>query len=182
AFALKARAHAHWASVSKYCSACGSPLVPGAHPDQAGGMVCPACLRVYFPRISPAVIVLVHRGREILLAHNKKFPPGRHGLIAGFVEAGESLEETLRRELMEEAGIQIREPRYVVSQPWPFPDSLMLGFEAEYLSGEARPDGEELDSLGWFVPDKLPGIPPKGSVARFLIDRFCEADALNHHS
>ena len=171
-FALRARAYAHWASISRFCSACGSPLSPAKGPEGEGGMACLSCGRLFFPRISPAVIVLVSKGEKILLAHNAKFPAGRQGLIAGFVELGETLEETLRREVMEEAGIEIGEPKYVRSQPWPFPDSLMLGFEAEHLSGEPRPDGVEIDHLGWFPIDDLPDIPPPGSVARHLIDRF----------
>jgi NAD+ diphosphatase len=171
-FALKARAHAHWASVSRFCASCGSPLVQGRGPENEGGRTCSNCGRTFFPRISPAVIVLVSKGDEILLAHNARFPAGRHGLIAGFVELGETLEETLRREVMEEAGIEVEDLNYVKSQPWPFPDSLMLGFEARWLSGEARPDGLEIDHLGWFSRGRLPDIPPPGSVARFLIDRF----------
>lgn len=172
AFALKAAAYAHWAYGARRCSFCGAHLLPGRGRDDEGARVCPSCGRAYFPRISPAVIVLVSRGDEMLLAHNAKFPSGRHGLIAGFVEPGETLEETVRREVMEEAGIEIGEPRYLRSQPWPFPDSLMLAFEADYRSGEARPDGFEIDSLGWFSPGALPDIPPKGSVARSLIERF----------
>jgi len=175
AFALKAAAYAHWAYGARRCSFCGTHLVPGRGRDDEGARVCPACGRAFFPRISPAVIVLVSRGDTMLLAHNAKFPSGRHGLIAGFVEPGETLEETVRREVMEEAGIEIGEPRYLRSQPWPFPDSLMLAFEADYRSGEARPDGVEIDSLGWFFPDALPDIPPKGSVARALIERFIDA-------
>jgi len=171
-FILKARAYAHWSFVAHYCAFCGAPLVDGRGRDYERAKVCEACGRAYFPRISPAVIVLIHRGGEMLLAHNAKFPAGRHGLIAGFVEPGETLEETVHREVMEEAGIEISEPRYVRSQPWPFPDSLMIAFEAEYKSGEVRPDGEEIDHLGWFSPDRLPDIPPHGSVARYLIDRF----------
>lgn len=174
-FILKARAYAHWAFVARYCSFCGSPLIDGRGRDQERARVCGSCGRAWFPRLSPAIITLIHRGDEILLAHNAKFPTGRHGLIAGFVEPGETLEETVHREVMEEAGIQIEEPRYVRSQPWPFPDSLMLAFEAEYKSGEARPDGEEIDHLGWFSLDSLPEIPPPGSVARSLIDRFIDS-------
>lgn len=175
AFVLKAKAYAHWSSVSRYCSFCGSPLAEGRGRDSEGAKVCGSCGRAFFPRISPAVITLVHRGREMLLAHNAKTPTGRHGLIAGFVEPGETLEETVHREVMEEAGIKIKEPLYVRSQPWPFPDSLMIAFEAEYESGEARPDGEEIDHLGWFSPDNLPEIPPPGSVAHYLIERFITA-------
>jgi NAD+ diphosphatase len=174
-FILKARAYAHWSFVARYCAFCGAPLVDGRGRDFERAKVCGACGRAYFPRISPAVIVLVNRGGEMLLAHNAKFPAGRHGLIAGFVEPGETLEETVHREVMEEAGIEISEPRYVRSQPWPFPDSLMIAFEAEYKSGKLRPDGEEIDHLGWFPPDRLPDIPPRGSVARYLIDRFIDA-------
>lgn len=171
-FVLRARAYAHWSFVSRFCSFCGEPLSEGRGRDFDGAKVCGACGRAFFPRISPAVIVLINKGGEILLAHNAKFPAGRHGLIAGFVEPGETLEETVHREVMEEAGIEIAPPHYIRSQPWPFPDSLMIAFEAEYASGEARPDGEEIDHLGWFSPENLPNIPPPGSVARFLIDRF----------
>ena len=175
AFALKAKSYAHWSSVARFCSFCGAPLTDGRGRETEGARVGDACGRAHFPRISPAVIVLVNRGEEILLAHNAKFPTGRHGLIAGFVELGETLEETVHREVMEEAGIEVGEPRYVKSQPWPFPDSLMIAFEAEHKSGEARPDGEEIDHLGWFSLDNLPDIPPRGSVARSLIDRFIDA-------
>jgi NAD+ diphosphatase len=185
--ALKARAYAHWVHVTRFCSFCGAPLGgsgggiptglvdrPGipAEPGDERAMICAGCGRAHFPRISPAIIVLVRRGRQMLLAHNAKFPAGRHGLIAGFVDPGETLEDTVHREVMEEAGIEIEAPRYVRSQPWPFPDSLMLGFEADYRSGMIRPDGIEIDSLGWYEPERLPDIPPHGSVARFLIDRF----------
>lgn len=175
AFSLKAKAFAHWDATYRFCASCGKPLSWGEGPEADGGKRCGTCGKIFFPKISPAIIVLVSKGDHILLAHNAKFPKGRHGLIAGFVEAGETLEETVRREVMEEAGIEIGDPRYVSSQPWPFPDSLMLGFEADYLAGEARPDGVEIDSLGWFDPDNLPTIPPPGSVARALIDRFLKS-------
>lgn len=174
-FMLKAQAHAHWAEVSRYCGACGSPLFAGHEHGDPGGKYCPACKRFFFPKISPAVIVLIHKGDSILLAHNRKFTAGRFGLIAGFVELGETLEETVHREVMEEAGIEIKNLRYVKSQPWPFPDSLMLAFEADYKSGTARPDGLEIDQLGWFTRQTLPEIPPKGSVARSLIERYLQA-------
>jgi NAD+ diphosphatase len=170
--------------VSRFCGACGSPLrdsrgkgEEGA--DEApGGRICPACGRVHFPRISPAVIVLIRKGPRILLAHNAHFPPGRFGLIAGYVEAGETLEETVVRETREEAGIEIRDIRYARSQSWPFPDSLMVAFNADWASGEARPDGDEITELRWCSPDELPDIPPKGSVARWLIEAFLDGQAL----
>lgn len=171
-FILKAQAYANWSVISRYCGSCASPLADGEGQNLEGAKVCPACGHAFFPRISPAVIVLIHRGKSMLLAHNVKFPAGRYGLIAGFVEMGETLEETVHREIMEESGIEVGQPHYVKSQPWPFPDSLMIAFEAEYKSGEIRPDGVEIESLGWFEPGALPDLPPPGSVARFLIDRF----------
>ncbi len=172
AFVLKAKAFSHWAYQTRHCSFCGAALVQGRNLEDARARVCPACSRVYFPRISPAVIVLVNNGGKILLAHNAKMPKGRHGLIAGFVDPGETLEEAVRREVMEEAGIEIHEPHYIRSQPWPFPDSLMLAFEADFKAGNARPDGAEIDDLGWYGLDDLPEIPPPGSVARSLIEGF----------
>lgn len=172
AFVLKAKAFSHWAYQTRHCSFCGAALVQGRNLEDARARVCPACSRVYFPRISPAVIVLVNNGGKILLAHNAKMPKGRHGLIAGFVDPGETLEEAVRREVMEEAGIEIHEPRYIRSQPWPFPDSLMLAFEADFKAGNARPDGAEIDDLGWYGLGDLPEIPPPGSVARSLIEGF----------
>ncbi|MDX9828341.1 MAG: NAD(+) diphosphatase [Spirochaetia bacterium] len=172
AFVLKAKAFSHWAYQTRHCSFCGAALVQGRNLEDSRARVCPSCSRVYFPRISPAVIVLVNNGEKILLAHNAKMPKGRHGLVAGFVDPGETLEEAVRREVMEEAGIEILTPRYIRSQPWPFPDSLMLAFEADFKSGVARPDGTEIDHLGWYGIDELPEIPPPGSVARSLIENF----------
>ena len=113
-----------------------------------------------------------------MLAHNARFPAGRFGLIAGYVEAGETIEEAAIREAREEAGIGIGDLRYVKSQSWPFPDSLMIAFTAEWESGEARPDGVEIAELRWCGPDELPDIPPPGSVARFLIDRFVREERM----
>ncbi|MCE5257076.1 MAG: NAD(+) diphosphatase [Spirochaetaceae bacterium] len=173
ALVLTALAYANWSLVSNYCASCGAALEDGSA-DYTNARVCNRCGRVFFPRISPAIIVLIHRDDSILLAHNVSFPEGRYGLVAGFVEAGETFEQTVRREVMEEAGIEIGEPRYVRSQPWPFPDSLMVAFEADWKSGEARPDGKEIGALGWFRLDALPDIPPPGSVARYLIDKAVE--------
>jgi NAD+ diphosphatase len=144
------------------------PLDDHAH----GARFCPRCKRLFFPRMSPAVIVLVRKGDAMLLGHNVRFPGKRHSLLAGFVEIGETIEEAAAREIREEAGIEIKNLRYLKSQPWPFPDSLMLGFTAEWASGEARPDGEELDHLGWYTIDDLPEMPMKGSIARSIIDSF----------
>jgi len=118
------------------------------------------------------VIVLVRKGEKILLEHNVRFPGNRHSLVAGFVEIGETLEEAAAREIREEAGIEVKNLRYVRSQPWPFPDSLMLGFVADWAGGEARPDGKEIDHLGWYTAENLPELPMKGSIARWIIDTF----------
>jgi NAD+ diphosphatase len=168
--------------IARFCGACGSPLADKERggPDEceadSGGRVCSGCGRVHFPRISPAVIVLIRKGPRALLAHNARFPKGRFGLIAGFVEAGETLEEAAAREVREEAGIEIRDLRYVKSQSWPFPDSLMVAFTAEWARGEARPDGAEIAELRWCLPSELPEIPPKGSVARSLIEAFAAGE------
>jgi NAD+ diphosphatase len=176
--ALRGAALLRWLEVALYCGACGGELADVDGDDGAERSEdslcrkCTSCGRIFFPRISPAVIVLVQKEGRILLAHNARFPAGRFGLIAGYAEAGESLEEAAVREVREEAGIEIQDLRYVKSQSWPFPDSLMIAFTAEWKSGEARPDGFEIEELRWCGPDDLPDIPPPGSVARYLIDRF----------
>jgi len=171
--AIKAYALLNWMWGALRCGACGQPLADAPRDgDDEGGRVCPACGRAHFPKISPAVIVLVRKEGKALLARNARFPAGRFGLIAGFVDPGETLEEAAVREAREEAGIEIGNLRYLKSQPWPFPDSLMLAFAADWRSGEARPDGKEIVELRWCGPDELPGIPPPGSVARWLIDGF----------
>ncbi len=180
-FMLIAKAHGQWASVSRFCGACGSLLVDARENDEVrerlddnayAARFCPRCKRVFFPRMSPAVIVLVYRENSILLGHNVRFPRNRHSLIAGFVEIGETLEETAIREIREEAGIEVKKLHYVLSQPWPFPDSLMIGFIAEWASGEARPDRNEIDHIAWYGADDLPELPLRGSIARYLIDSF----------
>ena len=159
----------HWRKQHRFCGRCGKKLEE-SRSDVA--MVCPECGEKFYPQLAPAVIVAVTRGDEILLAHNRNFVPEIYGLIAGFVEAGENLEEAIAREILEETSITVGNIRYFSSQCWPFPNSLMLGFYADYVSGEARPDGKELESLGWFRAGALPKIPPKGSIARRIIDDF----------
>jgi len=172
---VKALALLNWLEGAHCCGACGSPLVAG----EAGSLVCSSCGRTHFPRISPAVIVLVRKEGKALLARNARVAPGgRFGLLAGFVEAGETLEEAAAREVREEAGIEIRGLRYFGSQPWPFPDSLMLAFTAEWAGGATRPDGHEIAELRWCGPDQLPEIPPAGSVARRLIDDFVRSSSV----
>jgi NAD+ diphosphatase len=159
-----------WRTESAFCGRCGSPN--GDATDELARL-CPKCGRREYARISPAVIVLVTRddGRA-LLAHNAKFREGLYSLVAGFVEAGESLEHTVAREIREEVGVEVQDIEYRASQAWPFPNSLMLAFRARWASGEPRPDNVEIADVRWFAPDALPEIPAPGSISRALIDEW----------
>jgi NAD+ diphosphatase len=168
---------AWWRATYRHCSICGMPL---REHDSERCLRCEECDENFYPVISPAIIVSVIKDGKILLAHNTRFPPGRYSLIAGFVEAGESLENAVKRELMEELGIEVKKIRYLESQPWPFPNSLMIAFTAEWKSGELKPDGIEIEQAAWYARgDKLPDLPPPGSVARRLIDGFCHSTSLS---
>ena len=136
---------------------------------------CPGCGFLSFPRISPAVIVLVEKENRVLLARVKRFTTELYSILAGFVEPGETLEETVQREVEEETGIKVKNIRYFGSQPWPFPDSLMIGFTADYESGEIKIDETEIVDAGWYDPDRLPTIPGKISIARELLDWYVNA-------
>lgn len=159
----------HWDLRTRHCGACGRRTQPktGEH-----GRVCTECGQTFFPRLSPAVITAVLRDNTILLAHNPRFPEGVYSLVAGFVEPGESLEDCVRREVREETGIRVNNIEYFGSQPWPFPDALMLGFTAQYHSGQIRVDGKEISDARFFAVDELPRIPAKGSISRLIIDWF----------
>ncbi len=139
---------------------------------------CPNCGLTNYPRLSPAIIIAVVRpteqGNRLLLARNHRFPSGRYSVIAGFVEPGESLEECAQREVREEVGIRIKNICYFGSQSWPFPNSLMVGFTAEYDSGTLVLEAAEIAEAQWFAADHLPLLPPKMSIARRLIDWFVE--------
>ena len=128
-----------------------------------------------YPRISPAIIVLVMKGDEILLARSSHFRPDMYSTIAGFVEPGETLEHAVSREVMEEVGLKIKNIRYFASQPWPFPNSLMIGFLADYAEEEICVDGKEITDASWFKRDELPSIPPKTSIAGHLINWFVKS-------
>ena len=158
-----------WDRTHQYCGHCGTQTVPVAGKR---AKLCPNCSLVSYPRLSPAVIVLVERGPEILLARAHHFPANLYSILAGFVEPGESLEEAIIREIYEEASIKVKDIRYFGSQPWPYPNSLMIGFTATYASGEIQIDGTELADAAWFTKHNLPLIPPKLSIARKLIDWF----------
>jgi NAD+ diphosphatase len=160
-----------WDRTHQYCGQCATPTIQLIN-ERAKR--CPQCRLVNYPRISPAMIVLISRGEELLLARAPRFPPGMYGLIAGFVEPGESLEETVIREVYEEVGITVKEIRYFSSQPWAFPNSLMIGFTASYAGGELTIDPQELETAAWFHKHNLPRLPPKPSIARRLIDWFVE--------
>lgn len=159
----------HWARTHRFCGCCGAETA--IKPDERA-LACPDCTHVFYPRISPAIIVAVVREKKILLAHSAHFTPGLYTVIAGFVEPGETLEDCVSRELMEEVGITVKNIRYFASQPWPFPDSLMTAFTAEYDAGEITVDNHEIIDAGWYSADSIPLIPEKVSVARRLIDCF----------
>lgn len=158
-----------WDKTDRFCSRCGAKNESRA---EERAKQCPACGFVSFPRMSPAVIVLVERDKKALLARSGQFPQGLFSTIAGFVEPGETLEDAVRREIREETSIEVKNIRYFGSQPWPFPDSLMIGFTAEYAGGEIAVDNNEIVDARWFSAHNLPEIPGKVSIARALIDWF----------
>lgn len=164
-----------WDRDHQFCGRCATPMIAL---DHERAKECPACKLRSYPRISPAIIIAITRtcadGERILLARSHRFPPDRYSILAGFVEPGESLEECCRREVREEVGIEIDAIRYVSSQPWPFPNSLMLGFTARYASGDIVLEEEEIADARWFPVDNLPKLPPRISIARRLIDAFVE--------
>lgn len=157
----------HWEASSRFCGHCGTALI---RLPTGWGKVCPACNSHHFPRIHPCVIGLVVKGDEILLVRKAEWPAGRHGLVAGFVEFGESQEQAMSREIAEETGLKVNNLRYVGSQCWPFPSQIMNGFVADYVSGEIQLEDEELEAAAWYKLDQLPTIPPQRSIARYLID------------
>jgi NAD+ diphosphatase len=157
----------HWERTSRFCSRCGTATDRVLH-ERA--MRCPACGLTQYPRVSPAMIVLVHRPGQVLLTRQPSWPAGRYSLFAGFVEPGESLEACVAREVAEEGGVRIEKPRYLGSQPWPFPHQLMIGFHAQYRSGEIVIDRTELEDVRWFDLHDLPQLPPPLSIARRIIE------------
>jgi NAD+ diphosphatase len=158
-----------WDQTHQYCGRCGLKTedVPGERAKK-----CPSCGLICYPRLSPATITAVFRDNKILLTHNMAFRGNVHSLIAGFVEPGETLEECVRREIQEEVGLQVDHIRFFGSQPWPFPNSLMIGFTADYAGGELSVDGKEISRAGWFDLHNMPEIPSKISIAREIIDSY----------
>jgi NAD+ diphosphatase len=162
-----ARMVLHWENHSRCCPGCGQLLerLPGEW-----GKQCAACHTHLFPQIAPCAIVLVRRPGEVLLTRKPEWAPNRYGLVAGFLEFGECLEEAAAREVQEETGVAVANVRYLGSQCWPFPSQLMCGFVAEYAGGEIKVDTKELADARWFPMDALPTLPPKRSIARFILD------------
>ena len=159
-----------WDRTHQFCGACGSPTVPRT---SERARECKRCGLSSYPRICPAMMVLITRGRELLLARKSTFPKGRYSALAGFVEAGESLEQTISREAFEEVGVEVRNTRYFARQSWPFPNSLMVAFTAEHAGGDIRPDGVEIEDAQWFDFEALPTLPDRISVSRWMIDATC---------
>ncbi len=164
-----------WQKNHHFCGRCGQ--INHLKSDELA-MLCPACGHLVYPRISPAAMVLVRRADEFLLARSPHFKPGVFSALAGFVEAGETVEQCAVREVREEVGVEITNLRYFDSQPWPFPDSLMLAFFADYVSGVITPEPTEIEAAGWYRRSALPILPEPMSIARRLIDAACqEVDA-----
>ena len=163
-----------WDRSHQFCGRCG---VPTERRSAERARRCPACEWTVYPRLSPVIMVrIAHEGR-ILLARAPRFAPGVYSVLAGFVEAGETLEQTLHREVAEEVGLRVQNLRYFASQSWPFPHSLMIAFTADYAGGELQVDGREIIEADWFAPDDLPGLPSPMSMAWRLIQDFMTREA-----
>ena len=161
-----------WYKNNQFCGACGSKM---QRHNSERAMFCTCNNLLIYPKISPCIIVLVTKGEELLLAHNKNFPGTFYSTLAGFIEAGESAESAIHREIYEEVKIKVKNIQYYGSQSWPFPSQLMLGYHAEYLEGDITPDGEEIDSADWFNYKKLPQVPTGNiSISGQLIESYIE--------
>jgi len=159
-----------WFGDNRHCGRCGAAMVMA---DTERSLKCPDDGLAVYPRLSPAVIVLVRDAEDrALLARNVAWPMPMYSTLAGFVEPGESLEDCIHREIGEEVGISVTDIEYFDSQPWPFPNSLMLGFFARHAGGDLKPDPSEIADANWYPRDDLPQIPPRGSIARALIDHW----------
>ncbi len=162
-----ARQLQYWRSMHLHCGHCGAKTVDKT---EERAKVCPQCQTISYPQLYPCIIVLVTRGPELLLARSPHFAPGVYSTLAGFIEPGESAENAVFREVQEEVGVAVHNIRYQLSQPWPFPNSLMLGFLAEYESGDIAIDRLEIEDAQWFNRDRLPPLPTALSISRRLIE------------
>ncbi len=170
--ASRAVQYGHMSQTQRFCPQCGGRTYLN-HRDMA--MQCHDCRTLHYPRIFPCIIVAVRKQQQILLAQHPKHKNGMYTVIAGFLEVGETLEQCVAREVQEETGIKVTNIRYFGSQPWAFPSSMMMGFLADYESGDVRPDYTELSDAQWFCTDEMPPVAPKGTIARALIDHTVEA-------
>jgi len=161
-----------WQRDYRFCGRCGSHTQD--HPTDRARQ-CPDCGLISYPRISPSIIVLIHKDDSILLARNAAWPTEMYSTLAGFVEPGESIEQTVHREVMEEVNLRVKNICYLGSQSWPFPNSLMLGFHAAYAGGEIVCQQEEIADAQWYTKDTLPQIPPRTAISRWLIDDYLSA-------
>lgn len=159
----------YWDRVHQACGACGGPLTLR---EGERAKHCPSCRLDFFPRVSPATITLIEDGPRVLMTRGARFPAGMYGLVAGFVDPGESLEACVAREVREETGLEVTDIAYFGSQPWPFPHQIMIGFTARYAGGELRVDTKELEEARWFHRDAMPTLPPPISIARQLVDAW----------
>ena len=166
----------NWDQTHQFCGRCGhkTETLQGERAKK-----CPACGLTSYPRISPVTITAVLKDDKILLSHNASFRGNMHSLVAGFVEPGETLEECIRRETLEEVGVKVKNIKYFSSQPWPYPHSLMIGFTAEYESGEITVDGKEISQADWYDVHNLPELPARMSIAREIIDWFIQSQTGN---
>ena len=160
---------ANWQEQHRFCGRCGTKTQPR---NDEYAHECPRCHLRQYPRVAPCIITLVWRDDALLLARSPRFAPGVYSTLAGFIETGESAEQALHREVEEEVSVQIGNFKYLGSQAWPFPNSLMLGYWAEYQGGEIAFDGIEIEDAQWYPFDQLPELPTKTSISRYLIDSF----------
>jgi NAD+ diphosphatase len=165
----------HWEETSWHCPRCGEPTVSI---KGERGKRCLRCKYDHYPHLHPAVIILIRDGDRVLLTRKALWAKGRYGLVAGFVDIGESLEAAARREIREEVGVEVRDLQYVASQYWPFPSQLMIGFVATYVGGEVRPDHAEIEDARWFSVRELPDLPGRHSIARFILDHYARPEGV----
>lgn len=159
----------NWDSSHQFCGKCGSPTQTK---EDEMAKICPECGFTSHTRLSPAVITAIIKDGKLLMALHNRSSGNMYGLVAGFVEAGETLEEAVQREIMEEVGLKVKNIKYFGSQPWPYPNSLMIAFTAKYESGQISVDGDEITDAKWFSEDELPQTLSKISIASELIDWY----------
>ncbi len=155
-----------------FCGHCGTRALDK---EDERAKICPRCQSIFYPQLYPCILVLVTRGPEILLARSPHFQPGMYSALAGFIEPGESAENAVLREVKEEVNLKVKNNRYCLSQPWPFPNSLMLGFLADYEEGEIQIDRQEIEDAQWFSSDRLPPLPSPLGISRFLIETYLKS-------